>query len=178
MKIALLVIDMQRIYAAGGAWETEGLETVAENIVNLCGKYKNRLFTRHLPFDNPPGRWKSYNEVNADVNSDPEGILLLPELASIPHQLFDKYTYSALESGRLREYLLTEQYDEILITGVQTEFCVLSTMMTAVDLGLPVTIVPDACAASLPIFNEAIVLLAELIPAQIEIKYSKELLNG
>ena len=55
---ALLVIDMQRVYAPGGAWATPGFDRAEANILRLCRRYPRRLFTRHLPFSDPPGTWK------------------------------------------------------------------------------------------------------------------------
>ena len=45
---ALLVIDMQRVYAPGGAWATPGFDRAEANILRLCRRYPRRLFTRHL----------------------------------------------------------------------------------------------------------------------------------
>ena len=91
---------------------------------------------------------------------------------------FPKYTYSALASGGLKSYLLTEDFAEILLAGVQTEFCVTATLLQAVDLGLPVTLVPDACAGDLPMFEAALTALVRRMPCQVQLKYTEELLHG
>ncbi len=178
MKRALLVIDMQNVYAKDAAWATPGFAAALDNILLLCQRYKERIFTRHLPFLDPPGRWRQYNHFARKINEDKEAQLLVSELRAVEHQLFDKYTYSALASGALKDYLLAKDFDEILICGVQTEFCVLATLLEAVDLGLPVTLVADACAGSLPIFNAAIISLVKRMPEQAEIKYTQELIYG
>lgn len=178
MKRALLAIDMQRVYAPGGAWQTPGFERAAANIAALCPLFEHRLFTRHLPFPDPPGRWQDYNAAFASINEDREAALLIPDLDRFEYLEFPKYTYSALASGKLKSYLLAEDFTEILITGVQTEFCVTATLLQAVDLGLPVTLVPDACAGSLPLFGAALTALARRMPCQVQLKYTEELLHG
>jgi len=178
MKVALLVIDMQRVYAPGGAWQTPGFATVAGRIKNLCQLYERRLFTRHLAFEEAPGRWQCYNKAFSEINADAEAARLIPELEAIEHLEFDKYTYSALASGDLQAHLLAENYEEILICGVQTEFCVLSTLLNAVDLGFPITLIPDACAGTLPVFGSALISLVRRMPCQVQIKYTQDLLYG
>jgi nicotinamidase-related amidase len=178
MKRALLVIDMQRVYAPGGAWQTPGFEKAAANITKLCPLFEHRLFTRHLPFPDPPGRWQNYNAAFASINADQEAALLIPDLDRFEYLDFPKYTYSALASGELKSFLLTEDFAEILLTGVQTEFCVTATLLQAVDLGLPVTLVPDACAGDLPVFEAALIALVRRMPCQVQLKYTEELLHG
>lgn len=177
-KEALLVIDMQRVYARGGAWETPGFARAEENILRLCPRYSTRLFTRHLPFAQPPGTWKKYNEAFAEINADAECARLVPSLEAVDHIPFEKSTYSALSSGGLRDHLLAAEYEEIIVTGVQSEFCVLATLMDAVDLGLPVTLVWDACAGSSPHLDNALRDIAALMPCQVRLTTTEELLHG
>ena len=175
---ALLVIDMQRVYAPGGAWATPGFDRAEANILRLCRRYPRRLFTRHLPFSDPPGTWNRYNAEFAGINRDPECARLVPALEALGHLSFEKQTYSALSSGALRAHLLAADYAEILMTGVQSEFCVLATLMDAVDLGLPVTLVWDACAGSSPALDAALHDIAALMPCQVRLATTEEVLNG
>ena len=64
------------------------------------------------------------------------------------------------------------------MTGVQSEFCVLATLMDAVDLGLPVTLVWDACAGSSPALDAALHDIAALMPCQVRLATTEEVLNG
>ncbi len=175
----LIVIDMQRAYAPGGAWETPGFLRAEENILRLCERYPRRAFTRHVPFQNPPGTWRAYNEAFREINEDAEAARLTAPIERIAAgRTFDKNTYSALASGGLYAHLQRGGYDELLLTGVQSEFCVLATMLDAVDRGLPVTLVSDACAGSTDALARVPAQIAALAPCQIRLTTTEEALHG
>ncbi len=178
MKPVLLVIDMQKIFAPGYEWYTPGIEQAENNIIKLCEKFENRVFTRHVASENPIGTWKNYNEVFSHINKNEECLEIIEGLQSIEKVVFTKTTYSAFNSGSALEYIQTHGYTDVLITGVQTEFCVLGTILTAVDAGVSVTFIPDACAGSSSILNKAVEDIVKLMPCQAQIKYTEELLNG
>ncbi len=171
----LLVIDMQKIFAPGYEWYTPGIEDAEKNIHRLCEKYKNRIFTRHVASENPIGTWKSYNEEFAHINSNTECLDLLDSFVNTEKIEFDKITYSAFNSGEALQYIKDQGYTEIILTGVQTEFCVLSSLMRAIDEGFFVTFVSDACAGSAEIFNESVSSLIRLVPFQARVKTVDEL---
>ena len=174
----LVVIDMQRAYMPCGAWETPGFTRAEGNILRLCEGYAQRVFTRHVPYADPPGTWRAYNEMFRAINEDAEAARLSPRLGRIAETVFDKSTYSALASGGLYEYIVRGGYGELLLCGVQSEFCVLATMMDAVDRGLPVALVTDACAGSTEALCRVPAEIAALMPCQVRLTTTEEALYG
>lgn len=75
---------------------------------------------------------------------------LVPELARFapPAQVVDKTRYSAFVSSQLTAVLRHRNADALIITGGETDVCVLSTALSAVDLGWRVIIVRDAICSS------------------------------
>ena len=76
---------------------------------------------------------------------DPGLIDLVPELASFvpPASIEDKLVMSAWH-GSLHARLQSEGVTALIISGAETEVCVLATVMGAIDLGYRVIIVHDA----------------------------------
>jgi len=75
-KDLILVIDMQNVYADGGAWCCPDFEKAADRIKSLvdrAGDVADIIFTRFIADENPSGTWKQYNIDNADVNADEYG---------------------------------------------------------------------------------------------------------
>jgi nicotinamidase-related amidase len=72
---------------------------------------------------------------------------LIPSLKPQPEDfIIVKNTSGAFMSTRLDSILRNMGIDTLLITGVVTHFCVLSTAREATDLGFEVIIVEDCCA--------------------------------
>ena len=58
------------------------------------------------------------------------------------HPLFHKSTYSSLSNPELRA--LISEYDRVVVTGVVAECCVLSTVFSLIDAGVPFLYIRDA----------------------------------
>ena len=78
---------------------------------------------------------------------------LLPELSKFipPAKIVDRKVFSALASPDLRALLAKNSIDTLVISGFETDVCVLATVLAAIDLGFRVVLVKDALASS----NEA-----------------------
>lgn len=73
---------------------------------------------------------------------------LLPEVAPLPGELVvDKTTSGAFGSGGLEAALRNLGTDRIVVCGVDTRFCVETTVRDASDRGFEVVLVGDACAS-------------------------------
>ncbi|MBQ0004581.1 MAG: cysteine hydrolase [Clostridiales bacterium] len=153
MKDLLLVIDMQKVYTAGGHWQCEGTEAAAERIRGLIrekGEELEVVFTRFDPPVNPDGVWAEYNQVNAEVNADEAAAEMMGCFADMTGEGADKYPlysksiYSAADIPELQEALY--RADRIAVCGVVAECCVLATVMALIDKGLKVVYLTDAVA--------------------------------
>jgi nicotinamidase-related amidase len=143
----LMIIDMQRIFAEPSSeWVTPGYAAASAGIQRLLGAFESRVcLTRFLPPDQPTGAWTTYYEkwpfaldpVNAPLYE------LSEEFGSIPATIIDRTTFGKwdAEAGRA-----LGDPDAIVLAGVTTDCCVLSTALAAADAGVHVTVAADACA--------------------------------
>lgn len=151
MKDLLLIIDMQNVYLPGQLWGCPSMPSVIRRIQTLldspaCGKDFDVIFTRYIAAEHPIGRWKQYNQKNADINRNPYLNQIVPELQSylIQWPFYDKSTYSACSIPQLSDALTS--HNRILLTGVVAECCVLATAEGLIDLGAHVLYLQDAVA--------------------------------
>ena len=74
----------------------------------------------------------------------------MPPLAVLcpPATVIDKTRYSAFAEPRLIEHLRQRETDALIISGSETDVCVLATVLGAVDIGYRVIVVRDAICSS------------------------------
>jgi nicotinamidase-related amidase len=143
----LMIIDMQRIFGEPSSeWATPGYAAASAGIQRLLSRFESRVcVTRFLPPDSPTGVWITYYEkwpfaldpVNAPLYE------LTDEFVSVPATTVDRTTFGKwdAETDQLLGHPL-----QIVLAGVTTDCCVLSTALPACDAGVHVTVVADACA--------------------------------
>ena len=116
------------------------------------------VFTRFVPVDMPEdatGAWRGYYErwrsvTLAEMGRGPlELVDPLCELAP-PARVCDKTTHSAFNSGDFRDVAERSGAEVLVLTGVETDVCVLGTALDAIDEGYYVVVVGDAVASSVP----------------------------
>ncbi len=75
---------------------------------------------------------------------------LVPELARFapPARVIDKPTYSAFFRSSLATLLQENGITTVVVSGAETDVCVLSTVLDAVNIGLRVVLVDDALCSS------------------------------
>ena len=149
-------IDMQRLFAepemahAGSGDDRPGGLRLAE------ARTDRTVFTR---FVTPPsaavatGRWRAYYERWRAYTTDVMGADMLDLVEPLqrfcpPAEVIDKPTHSAFESPAFVKHLRDRQCDTVILTGVETDVCVLATALSAVDRGMRVIVVADAVASS------------------------------
>jgi nicotinamidase-related amidase len=74
----------------------------------------------------------------------------MPPLVALcpPATVIDKTRYSALAEPKLIEHLRQREADALIVSGSETDVCVLATVLDAVDLGYRVIVVRDAVCSS------------------------------
>lgn len=174
-----LCLDMQRLFGSGGPWFTPWVERVLPTVTRLARHAPARtIFTRFVPparADDAPGMWRSYYEKWECVTRDKidPGVLdLLPPLLGFvpPGMVFDKPAYSAFSRPDLHPLLRAKGVDTLVISGAETDVCVLSTVLSAVDLGYRVILAKDALCSSADQSHDALLLLyARRFDIQIEL---------
>jgi nicotinamidase-related amidase len=180
-----LVIDMQSIFARGGIWETPWMERVLPTIVGITARYTARtVFTRFitpLHADDRPGRWRRYFgkwQCATRAVLPSSQLELVPALRQFvpPARVIDKPAYSAFTGSPLASLLSDKGISTLVITGSETDVCVLATVLHAVDLGFRVVIVEDALCSSSDAGHDALMTLyRNRFAEQIELINSEEL---
>lgn len=66
-----------------------------------------------------------------------------------PGQVVDKPGYSAFAGTDLAALLHERAVDTVIMTGAETDVCVLSTVLSAVELGFQTVVVEDTLCSSL-----------------------------
>jgi nicotinamidase-related amidase len=166
-----LCVDMQRIFSRGGIWETPWMERVLPTIVDLADRYRERtVFTRFITPNAPedaPGQWQPYFrrwKIATRQEMDVSALELVPELARFapPAVLVDKPAYSAFFRSPLTKLLLEKRVDTVIVSGAETDVCVLSTVLDAVNIGFRVVIVEDALCSSSNAGHDALMTMYRL----------------
>jgi nicotinamidase-related amidase len=180
-----LAIDMQSIFARGGIWETPWMERVLPTIVGITARYTARtVFTRFitpLHADDRPGRWRRYFgkwQCATRAVLPSSQLELVPALRQFvpPARVIDKPAYSAFTGSPLASLLSDKGISTLVITGSETDVCVLATVLHAVDLGFRVVIVEDALCSSSDAGHDALMTLyRNRFAEQIELINSEEL---
>ena len=180
-----LSVDMQNIFARGGVWETPWMERVLPVIVEIAGRYTTRtVFTRFItPMNGTdrPGRWRRYfgkwhRATRTEIPSSE--LELVPALQRFvpPARVLDKPAYSAFSESPLAEFLLQKNVSTLVVTGAETDVCVLASILDAVDLGFRVVLVEDAVCSSSDAGHDALMTLYRTrYSEQIELIKSQEL---
>ena len=180
-----LCIDMQRIFAKGGVWETPWMDRVLPAIVDLTSRYSERtVFTRFITpevFDQRPGQWQKYYKrweaaTRGQLPSDQ--LDLVSDLARFapPATIIDKPFYSAFFQSGLHEFLRAKDINTLVTTGAETDVCVLATVIAAVDRGFRVVIVENALCSSSDAGHEALMTMyRERLHEQIELVRAEQL---
>jgi nicotinamidase-related amidase len=163
-----LCVDMQRLFSAEGPWPTPWMHRVLPIVTELASRHPERtVFTRFIPpmrAADMPGMWQRYYrrwKAATREQLDPALLELLPPLASLcpPATVIDKTRYSAFVERRLFQHLQSREADGLIVTGSETDVCVLATVLGAVDLGYRVIVVRDAVCSSSDEGHDALMTL-------------------
>jgi nicotinamidase-related amidase len=163
-----LCVDMQRIFAKGGVWETPWMERVLPVIAGIAARFSERtVFTRFITPENAadrPGQWQTYYrrwQAATRARLPPDQLELVPDLGRLtpPATVIDKPAYSAFFCSGLDGFLQQKSVRTLVVTGAETDICVLSTVLDAVDRGYRVVIVEDALCSSSDAGHEALMTM-------------------
>ncbi|NBH08962.1 cysteine hydrolase [Amycolatopsis sp. SID8362] len=144
MKAILAVIDLQNVFAdPASEWFTPRFASVVPQIRRLVTAFGDDVvFTRFVAPSRPEGAWKQYYEQWPFALQPPDA----PLYQVIP-DFHPKSTVDATTFGKWTPRLATRVGGaRLVLAGVSTDCCVLSTALAAADAGVSVTVVSDACA--------------------------------
>lgn len=141
MKTALILIDFQRDYFAGGRMELVNPEKAAERAGQLLYRFRELglpvVFIQH-------------------ISVRPEAGFFLPgtdgiALHGVPMPLssetvFEKHYPNSFRQTGLEQYLRRQNVNQLVLCGMMTHMCVDATVRAAFDLGFNCILPHDACA--------------------------------
>ena len=142
----LVVVDVQHVFAdADSPWGAPGFARAHPAIRRLTAAFAGRVVhTRFVAPPEPTGAWVPYYEQFPFALQPPDAPLyaLVDDPGDAP--VLDATTFG--KWGPELAALVGE--GPLLLAGVSTDCCVLSTALPAADAGVPVHVVTDACAGA------------------------------
>jgi nicotinamidase-related amidase len=173
-----LCIDMQNVFAEPTPWHTPWMSRILPIVEEIARRHAAQtVFTRFIPARSElaaRGAWRRYYRRWRDMTLDrldPGLVELVPALARLtpPAVTIDKRVYSPFMEPTFIGLLRERRADSLVITGAETDVCVLAAVIGAVDLGLRVVLATDAiCSSSDPTHDALLTLYGRRFSEQIE----------
>ncbi|CAM3657116.1 cysteine hydrolase family protein (plasmid) [Agrobacterium radiobacter] len=174
-----LCVDMQRIFAEDTPWHVEWMDRISEQVEAVVqGDPARCIFTCFIPpqtVADAPGAWRAYYEKWPMMTREalaPELVEVIPPLSRYipPARIFRKSVYSPWQYGGLGDILRKEHVSTVVITGGETDVCVLATVLGAIDDGFHVILVEDAlCSGRDATHDAALKLLSGRFSTQLQV---------
>ena len=181
-----LCIDMQTLFAERTNWHVPWLERILPTVVGMAEARRGRtVFTRFVPPERPQeaiGAWRRYYRHWREMTGerlDSRLIELVPPLAALvpPAFVVDKSHYSPFVEPAFLKVLDRLQADTLVMTGGETDVCVLAAVMDAIDAGYRVILADDAlCSVSDKSHDAMLRHFGSRFSQQIEVASSDEIL--
>lgn len=141
MKKCLVIVDMQNAF----------MNQYTEHLPHKTAKFIERssfdsiIATRYC---NTPetacyklGNWK-------ECMSGTSGAEIVSVIKPFAQRIFDKTTYSGF-TNEFRKYIQSEGFDKLFFCGVNTDCCVLATVLACYDAVQDCVVISDLCASTL-----------------------------
>ncbi|MFJ9535762.1 cysteine hydrolase family protein [Streptomyces sp. NPDC101225] len=145
----LAVIDLQHVFAdPSSPWAAPRFADAAEGVRRLLPAFGDRVaFTRFLAPAKPEGAWRAYYAQWPFARRPPDDRLWSLADGFAPHA---RHVVDATTFGKWTPELarLLGPDNRLILAGVSTDCCVLSTALAAADAGAEVLVAADACAGA------------------------------
>ncbi|MEX0810071.1 MAG: cysteine hydrolase [Dongiaceae bacterium] len=157
-------VDMQRLFGEETQWHTRDLAAILKNTARIVAHAPaSTILTRFRTpntADEAPGQWRNYYQRWDRVLASqlPEEMFgVMPDLAGFapPAVEIDKTTYNAFESPTFQQAIDRLKPGALIFSGVETDVCVLATLLAAVDRGYRSIVARDAVASGNAIGHRA-----------------------
>ncbi|WP_432848630.1 cysteine hydrolase family protein [Amycolatopsis sp. CA-161197] len=174
MKPLLGVIDLQNIFAdPASGWFMPGFASILPQVRRLVNAFGPRVaFTRFLAPEKPAGVWVKYYQQWPFALQKPDS-----RAYAVVDEFPVKSTVDAYAFGKWTPEMAQLVGDGgLVLAGVSTDCCVLSTALAAADAGVPVTVVSDACAGVSDESHEQTLAILRLYGPLVEVRTTDEVL--
>ncbi len=153
---ALIVVDVQKDFCAGGALAVPDGDEVVPVINRLQELFTTVVFSRdwhppgHISFSEEPkfvdGSWPKHCLAGSDgAGFHPD--LQVPLHAKVVSKGTekDREAYSVFDVGDLAQSLRNQQIERLFVVGLATNYCVKETVLAALKEDFQVVVVSDGC---------------------------------
>jgi nicotinamidase-related amidase len=141
MTRALLIVDIQNDYFAGGRMELEGSEAASLRAAELLAAFRERrlpIFHMQHVSTRPGATF---------FLPDTEGVQIRASVAPADHEtVIQKNFPNSFRATALHERLQQAGIEELVIAGMMTHMCIDASTRAAADLGYRCFLAHDACA--------------------------------
>jgi nicotinamidase-related amidase len=189
-KIMLVVVDMQKLFLTEkkSPWMNKKLLSIIPNIEKLIKTIgmQNTIFTRFTPpknWQDEQDSWQTYYRINQKITSSILGTEALDIIDNfIPYiskssVASRKKSASIFMAGNFHSKIKKQSTQILIFTGVETDYCVLSSVLDAIHLGYYVIIVMDACASSKKQGQKHAGGIFDRFPEQLWVTSTNDLIN-
>lgn len=180
MKKALIIIDMQNDYFAGGKMELVDIDEAMKNTLKLIEDAKEQkyeiFFIQHI----------STREGATFFLPNSEGVKLHTRFDVSIGTVIQKHYPNSFRETSLEAKLKEKGIKDLIICGAMSHMCVDTTVRAAFDLGYNVELISDACATKdLGFHGETIrakdvhnAFMASLDGVFCEVKYTSHMVSS
>lgn len=154
---AILSIDLQNDYFAGGKWPLSGIDAAVLNAAAVIGRARTtgeRIIHIRHEFAGPDAPF---------FLAGSDGAAIHPSVAPRPGEtVIVKHHANSFRDTGLKEVLDQAGITDLIIVGAMSHMCVEAAARAAVDLGYRTTVVHDAAATRDLTFGETLVPAAQV----------------
>jgi nicotinamidase-related amidase len=175
----LAVIDMQRVFAEPGSpWRAPRFGEITGPVAKLAAAFRPHVvFTRFLAPDHPAGAWQRYYEAWPFARQPPDARIyeLVDDVGAVAGQSLDAVTFS--KWGPELAQRVAAAGGRLVLAGVSTDCCVLSTAVAAADAGAEVAVAADACAGATDESHQQALAILRLYAPLVEVVSVADILD-
>ena len=155
---ALLIIDLQNDFLPGGAMAVPGGDTVIAPLNGWIARFaraglpvlatRDRHPSNHCSFREQGGPWPVHCVAHTPGAMTPTALNLPPSALIVDKPCHSQVeTYSGFDGTSLEKELRRAGIKRLWVGGLATDYCVLNTVLAALDLGFEVVLLTEAMRA-------------------------------
>lgn len=145
----LVAVDLQRVFAdADSPWASQRFDEAAGGVGRMLDAFDGRtVLTRFVAPGTPLGAWLGYYQQWPFALAPQDSPLyeLVPPFRDLGLPTETRTTFGKWDADLAKA---VDGSRELVLAGVSTDCCVLSTALAAADAGVHVRVVTDACAGA------------------------------
>jgi len=175
------------MFAEETDWHLPWMTKVRPVVRHLAERHPDRtVFTRFIPAAHAgedTGTWRHYYQRWRTMTVEqlgPDMVRLVPELEDLtpPAVTIDKFRYSPWYRTELPALLRQRGTDTLIVSGGETDVCVIATVLGAIDRGYRVIVATDAlCSSSDAAHDAAMRIYHDRFTEQVETACTEAILR-